>query len=509
MPGGTLDVAEERSMSVEKVPSYIRGSFRESPSEEIDPIPNPATGETIALLPYSTREEIDEAVRAAKEAFPAWAETPVPDRAQVMFRFKDLLEEHFEELSLLVVRENGKTLPEARGEVRRGIEVVDLACGVPTLMMGTNLDQIADGIDEELVRFPVGVCVGITPFNFPNMVPLWMIPPALACGNTFVLKPSQRTPLSAVRIAALLEEAGLPGGVFNVVHGAKDAVDALLAHPDVSAASFVGSAGVARYIYATAAANGKRVQALGGAKNHLIVMDDADLERSVTALISSVFGNAGQRCLAGSVAVGVGSVADALVHEVVEQAGRLTVGPGEDPGTDMGPVIREERRKELIGYIEEGQEAGAKLVADGRGIGPSEGFFLGPTIFDGVTPGMRLWKEELFGPILSVVRARDIDEAIGLMNASRYGNAASIFTSSGRNAREFKRRAEAGMLGINIGIPAPMAFFPFTGWKGSFYGDLHATGADSVRFYTRHKVVTSRWWLAPTLDRSRPEGRGH
>ena len=496
-------------MSVEKVPSFIGGRLREGTSEEVDRIPNPATGETIALLPYSTEGEIDEAVEAAARAFPAWAETPVPDRAQVLFRFKRLLEERFEELALLVTRENGKTLPEARGEVRRAIEVVDFACGAPTLLMGTNLDQIADGIDEELVRFPVGVCVGITPFNFPNMVPLWMIPVALACGNTFVLKPSQRTPLSAIRIAELLAEAGIPDGVFNVVHGAKEAVDQLLAHPDVAAVSFVGSAGVARYIYATAAANGKRVQALGGAKNHLIVMDDADLDRTVTAIISSAFGNAGQRCLAGSVAVGVGRVGDVLAREIAARAERLTVGPGDAPDTDMGPVIREERRKELEGYIEEGREAGARLTLDGRGIGPSEGFFLGPTVFDGVTPAMRLWRDELFGPILSVMRAEDIDEAIRTMNASGYGNAASIFTSSGGNAREFKRRAEAGMLGVNIGIAAPMAFVPFTGWKGSFFGDLHATGVDSVRFFTRQKVITSRWWLAPALDHSKPEGRGH
>ncbi|HWO71555.1 MAG TPA: CoA-acylating methylmalonate-semialdehyde dehydrogenase [Actinomycetota bacterium] len=496
-------------MSVETVPSFIGGSFREGVSEEVDPIPNPATGETIALLPYSTAEEIDEAVRAAAEALPDWADAPVPDRAQVLFRFKQLLEERFEELAALVTRENGKTLAESRGEVRRAIEVVDFACGAPTLLMGTNLDQIADGIDEELVRFPVGVCVGITPFNFPNMVPLWMVPVALACGNTFVLKPSQRTPLSAVRIAELLQAAGLPDGVFNVVHGAREAVDRLLAHPDVAAVSFVGSAGVARYVYATAAANGKRVQALGGAKNHLIVMDDADLDRTITALLSSAFGNAGQRCLAGSVAVGVGPVGDVLAREVAAQAERLTVGPGDAPATDMGPVIREERKKELEGYIEEGMEAGATLVLDGRGVGPREGFFLGPTVFDRVGPDMRLWRDELFGPILSVLRADDIDEAIRIMNASGYGNAASIFTSSGRNAREFRRRAEAGMLGVNIGIAAPMAFFPFTGWKNSFFGDLHATGADSVRFYTRQKVITSRWWLAPQLDHSQPEGRGH
>jgi malonate-semialdehyde dehydrogenase (acetylating)/methylmalonate-semialdehyde dehydrogenase len=496
-------------VNADRVPALIGGRFEGSGSDEVDPIYDPATGEIIAVLPYSSPAEIDRAVTAARVAFPAWANTPSPDRAQVMFRFKALLEDLFEELARLVTHENGKTLPEARGEVRRAIEVVELACGAPTLLMGTNLDQIAEGIDEELVRFPVGVVAGITPFNFPNMVPLWMIPLAIVCGNTFVLKPSQRTPLSAVRIAELLTEAGLPEGVFNLVHGAKDAVDALLTHPDVSAVSFVGSAGVARYIYATGAANAKRVQALGGAKNHLLVMDDADLDKTVTALLSSAFGNAGQRCLAGSVVIGVGPLGDALVRELTEQAVRLTVGPGMEPETDMGPVIREERKKELIGYIEQGEEVGAALVADGRGVGPSEGFFLGPTIFDNVTPDMQLWRDELFGPVLSVVRAADIDRAIDILNASTYGNAASIFTTSGANAREFKRRGEAGMLGVNIGVAAPMAFFPFTGWKGSFFGDLHATGTDGVRFYTRPKVITSRWWLPEKLDHSKPEGRGH
>jgi malonate-semialdehyde dehydrogenase (acetylating)/methylmalonate-semialdehyde dehydrogenase len=496
-------------VSADKVLGYIGGRFEEPASDEIDPVYDPATGEIIALLPHSTHREIDEAVAAAGRAFPEWAETPVPERAQVMFRFKQVLEDHFEDLSMLVVRENGKTLPEARGEVRRAIEVVDFACGAPTLLQGTTLDQIADGIDEQLERFPVGVVAGITPFNFPTMVPLWMVPLALVAGNAFVLKPSQRTPLSAVRLAELLAEAGLPPGVLNVVHGAKESVDTLLTHPDVDAVSFVGSAGVARYIYATGAANGKRVQALGGAKNHLLVMDDADLPRTVTALISSAFGNAGQRCLAGSVAVGVGSVGDALVRELHDQAEALRVGPGVDPDTDMGPVIREERRKELIDHIEQGDDAGASLALDGRGVGPSDGFFLGPTVFDRVTPDMRLWKDELFGPILSVVRASDIDEAIRIMNASPYGNAASIFTSSGANAREFRRRAEAGMLGVNVGVAAPMAFFPFTGWKGSFFGDLHATGADGLRFYTRQKVVTTRWWLPSKLDSTQPEGRGH
>ena len=498
-------------VSVETVGTFVGGRLVEARGGDVqvDPIFDPATGETIALLPHSSSEEIDRAIRAAREAFPAWANTPVPDRAQVMFRFKQSLEDHFDELALLVTRENGKTLPESRGEVRRAIEVVELACGAPTLTMGQNLDQIADGIDEELVRFPVGVVAGITPFNFPHMVPLWMVPLAVVCGNTFVLKPSQRTPLSAMRIAELLAECGLPDGVLNVVHGAKEAVDSLLTHPEVDAVSFVGSAAVAGYVYATGAANAKRVQALGGAKNHLLVMDDADLEKTVTALISSAFGNAGQRCLAGSVAVGVGRVGDALVEELAGQAGRLRLGPGAEPDTDMGPVIRDERRKELIGYIEQGEEVGAALALDGRGAGPSDGFFLGPTIFDRVTPDMALWTDELFGPILSVVRAADIDEALATLNASRYGNAASIFTTSGGHAREFKRRAEAGMLGVNIGVAAPMAFFPFVGWKNSFFGDLHATGQDGVRIYTRPKVVTSRWWLAPELDHSQPEGRGH
>jgi malonate-semialdehyde dehydrogenase (acetylating) / methylmalonate-semialdehyde dehydrogenase len=392
-----------------------------------------------------------------------------------------------------VTQENGKTLDESRGEVKRAIEVIDFACGAPTLMMGTNLDQIAKGIDEELTRFPVGVVVGITPFNFPNMVPLWMIPVAIVTGNTFVLKPSQLTPLSAIRIAELLQQAGLPQGVFNVVHGANDAVNQLLTHPDVAAVSFVGSASVAAYIYATAAANGKRVQALGGAKNHILVMDDADLELSAPHVISSAFGNAGQRCLAGSVAVGVGKIGDALVRELAKDSEQLKIGPGTDPKTTLGPVIRGERKTKLIEYIDGAQSEGAELVADGRKVDMNEGFFLGPTIFDHVTPNMKIWKEELFGPVLSVVRASDIDEALNLLNSSTYGNMASIFTSSGKNAREFKRRAQAGMLGVNIGVAAPMAFFPFTGWKNSFFGDLHATGQDSIRFYTRHKVVTTRW----------------
>ena len=475
------------------VSSYINGQFRESRAGKADAIPNPATGETIANLPYSTTEEINDAIAAAKRAFPGWSETPVPDRAQVMFRFKALFDQHLEELTALVTKENGKTLDEARGEVKRAVEVIDFACGAPTLMMGTNLDQIAKGIDEELVRFPVGVVAGITPFNFPNMVPLWMIPVAIVTGNTFVLKPSQLTPLSAMRIAELLQEAGLPAGVFNVVHGANDAVNQLLTHPDIAAISFVGSATVAAYIYATAAAHGKRVQALGGAKNHILVMDDADPAIAAQHVNSSSFGNAGQRCLAGSVAVGVGKIGDALVKELAADAARIKVGPGTQDKVTMGPVIRGERKAKLIEYIEGAEAEGARMVSDGRQLDLKEGYFLGPTIFDQVTPKMKIWKEELFGPVLSVVRAGDIDEALNLLNSSTFGNMASIFTSSGKHAREFKRRAQAGMLGVNIGVAAPMAFFPFTGWKNSFFGDLHATGQDSIRFYTRHKVVTSRW----------------
>jgi malonate-semialdehyde dehydrogenase (acetylating)/methylmalonate-semialdehyde dehydrogenase len=481
-------------IATKNVQSFIGGKFRDSRAEKVDPIPNPATGQTIASLPHSTREEINEAVAAAKKAFPAWSETPVPERAQVLFRFKALFDKHIDELSAIVTQENGKTLDEAKGEVKRAIEVIDFACGAPTLMMGQNLDQIAKGIDEELIRFPVGVVAGITPFNFPNMVPMWMIPVAIVTGNTFVLKPSQLTPLSAMRIAELLEEAGLPDGVFNVVHGANDAVNQLLTHPDVAAISFVGSATVAAYIYATAAANGKRVQALGGAKNHILVMDDAELEPSAQNVISSAFGNAGQRCLAGSVAVGVGKIGDALVRELASDAAKLKLGPGTDPQTTLGPVIRGERKAKLIEYINGAESDGAQLVADGRQVDRKEGYFLGPTIFDRVTPSMKIWKEELFGPVLSVMRATDIDEALKLLNSSTYGNMASIFTTSGKHAREFKRRAQAGMLGVNIGVAAPMAFFPFTGWKNSFFGDLHATGQDSIRFYTRHKVVTTRWF---------------
>ncbi|PZN13115.1 MAG: methylmalonate-semialdehyde dehydrogenase (CoA acylating) [Bacillota bacterium] len=479
------------------VPLLVAGEWRNSDTQRWEPVYNPATGEVIAQVPHATQEEVAAAVQAAARAYPSWRATPPIERARLMFRYKELLERHFEELALLVTRENGKTLADARAEVRRGIEVVEFATGAPTLLLGEMAEDVARGIDSELVRAPLGVVAGICPFNFPAMIPLWMFPLALVCGNTFVLKPSERTPLSAVRLGELLLEAGVPEGVFNIVHGGKETVDALVAHPDVKAVSFVGSQPVAKYVYAEAARHGKRVQALGGAKNHLIVMPDADLERTVPAIISSAFGAAGQRCLAGSVVVAVGDVADTLVDALSAAAAEIVVGEGTDPEVDMGPVIRPEARQRVLGYLERGQEAGASLVYDGRRHGrlkgPDGGFWVGPSIFDHVRPDMAVACDEIFGPVLSVIRVGDLNAAIEVANRSRYGNAACIFTRSGRAAREFRYRIEAGMLGVNIGVAAPMAWFPFSGWKQSFYGDLHATGKDAVRFYTQVKMVISRW----------------
>lgn len=476
---------------------YVAGRWLESRADRVDPIPDPASGAILGLMPYCTPQEIDQAIEAASEAFWEWRSTPVVQRARLMFRYKELLEAHLEDLARLVTRENGKTLSEARGEVRRGIEVVEFACGAPTLMLGEFSEDVARGIDSEMIREPIGVVAGICPFNFPAMIPLWMYPIALVCGNTFVLKPSERTPLSAVRLAELLEEAGIPPGVLNLIYGGKEAVDRLLESPLVRAISFVGSRPVARYVYERASAYGKRVQALAGAKNHLIVMPDADLERAVEGILSSAFGNAGERCLAGSVVVAVGDIADRLVERLREKASRLVVGDGEVASTQMGPLIRAEHRERVVSYIERGLEEGAELVLDGRRHtrleGSPDGYFLGPCVFDHVKPEMTIAREEIFGPVLSVIRAGDLEEAIEIVNRSRYGNAASIFTRSGEAARRFRYRVQAGMLGINLGVAAPMAWFPFTGWKDSFYGDLHATGKDAVRFYTEVKVVTSRW----------------
>lgn len=484
------------SVAAEPIRLYIGGRWSASHSQRVDPIPNPATGETLGWMPHSTPAEVDAAIEAARQAFPQWRATPVVERARVMFRYKDLLERQFEELARLVTRENGKTLDEARGEVRRGIEVVEFACGAPTLMLGEFSEDVARGIDSELVREPIGVVAGICPFNFPAMIPLWMFPIALVCGNTFVLKPSDRTPLSSVRLAELLEQTGLPPGVLNLVYGAKEVVDQLIDSPDVRAISFVGSYPVAKYVYERGCARGKRVQAMAGAKNHLIVMPDADLEQAAGAIMSSAFGNAGERCLAGSVVVAVGEIADPLVQRLTELARGLQVGDGESASTAMGPLIRRQHRDRVVSYIEKGEAEGAQLVLDGRQhphIPRGKGFFLGPTIFDHVRPEMTIAQEEIFGPVLSVIRAKDLDEALHFVNRSSYGNAASIFTRSGAAARKFRYYVQAGMLGINVGVAAPMAWFPFTGWKNSFYGDLHATGKDAVRFYTEVKMVTSRW----------------
>jgi malonate-semialdehyde dehydrogenase (acetylating)/methylmalonate-semialdehyde dehydrogenase len=415
------------------------------------------------------------------------------ERVRLMFRYKALLEDHFEELAAIVTRHHGKTLDEARGEVRRGIEVVDFACGAPTLLQGRTLRQVASGVDQDLYRYPVGVCAGIPPFNFPVMIPLWMFPLAVVAGNTFVLKPSERTPLGVVRLAELFGEAGFPDGVLNVVHGAREAVDALLAHPAVRAVSFVGSEPVARHVYRSAAASGKRVQALGGAKNHVVVMPDADLEAAVPAILGSAFGNAGERCLAGSVAVAVGAASRTLLEPLRERAAALRVGPGDQPGVQVGPLIRDDHRRRVVAHVERGVADGARLLVDGRGELDRPGFFLGPTVLDGVSPAMAAGRDEIFGPVLSVSHVATLDDAIAQANAMALGNMAVIFTSSGRSAREFRDRVEAGMCGVNVPVAQPFAFFPFSGWKGSFFGDLHVHGTDGVDFYTRKKVVVSRW----------------
>ncbi len=466
---------------------------------------NPATGERLAELPLSTVTEVDAAVASAGEAFAVWSDTPAVERARVLFRFRQKLEEHRDELVQLVVIDNGKTLAEAQGEVQRGIEVVEFATGIPSLSMGTIAEDVARGIDCEMVRQPVGVVAGLTPFNFPVMVPMWMIPVAIACGNTFVLKPSERAPLGALRLAELFAECGAPRGTLNVIQGASETAERILAHPNVTAVSVVGSSPVAKHVYATAAARAKRVQALGGAKNALIVLPDCDLKGTIDSIIGSAFGCAGQRCLAGSNVFAVGNVADSLVEGLSAASARLKLGPGLDPATKMGPVITAQARDRVLSYVDEAIRAGAKLARDGRGDRvPScpNGYFLGPTVFDRVDPEMSVARDEIFGPVVTVLRVGTLDEAIKYVNASPFGNSASLYTSSGAAARLFRKRIEAGMLGINLGVPAPMAFFPFTGWKGSFFGDLHAQGKDAIDFYTRRKVVTSRWGESDVLWKS-------
>lgn len=463
------------------------------PSAPTLPVYNPATEEVLDEVPLSDAAEVAQAVAAAAEAYPSWSRTPVMERTRLMFRYKMLLEEHYEELSAIVTRHHGKTLDEARGEVRRGIEVVDFACGAPTLLQGRTLRQVSGDVDQDLYRYPLGVVAGIPPFNFPVMIPLWMFPLAVVAGNTFVLKPSERTPLGAVRLAELFLEAGFPPGVLNVVHGARETVEALIAAPAVQAVSFVGSAPVARHVYTEAARHGKRVQALGGAKNHIVVMPDADLSVAVPALLGTAFGNAGERCLAGSVAVAVGEASQRLLEPLRAQTSALVVGPGDQPGVDVGPLIRAEHRDRVAHYIDQGLAEGARLLVDGRTHMQRKGFFLGPTILDGVNPTMTVGREEIFGPVLSVAHVQTLEEAIAQANSMALGNMAVIFTRDGRAAREFRDRVEAGMVGVNVPVAQPFAFFPFSGWKGSFYGDLHVHGTDGIEFYTRKKMFITRW----------------
>jgi len=479
-------------------PFYIGGDWTTFAKATRSPVLNPSLGELIGELFLGDSAAVDAAVRAAHDAFPAWADTPAVERARVMFKYRTLIEQHFEEIARLICREHGKTYAEARGDLFRGYEVVEMACAAPTLLTGELLPNIARGIDGELARHPLGVCVGITPFNFPAMIPLWMFPLALVCGNTFVLKPSERVPLTAIRLTELLAEAGLPKGVFNLVHGGKEVVDALLRHPLVKAVSFVGSTPIARHVYTTGTANGKRVQANGGAKNYVVVMPDADVPKTVEGVMNAAFGCAGERCMAGSSMITVGDRGRHVLPELVKAAQALTVGRTDveaQPG--MGAVITADHRNRVTALVNEGERAGAKVLADGRGVKVKDapnGFYLGATIVEDVRADMKLATEEVFGPVLNVLHMSGLDEAIELANRSSYGNGAAIFTRSGGAAREFKQRVKAGMIGINVGVPAPMSMFPFSGWGESFFGDLHMQGRAGIMFYTQPKVTTSRWF---------------
>ncbi|HSM05034.1 MAG TPA: CoA-acylating methylmalonate-semialdehyde dehydrogenase [Longimicrobiales bacterium] len=490
-----------------EVRNFVGGRWCDPGTREGLPLHNPASGEVIGQVPLSGAGDVDAAVRAALEAFPAWRATPAPERARVLFRLKGLLEEHREALAVQLTTEHGKILPETRGELQRGIENVEHACGIPALMMGETLEQIAPGIDSASWRQPLGVFGIITPYNFPVMIPLWFWPYAVATGNTVVLKPSEQDPLTHQRIVELAEEAGLPPGVLNVVHGGREVVEAVCDHPDIAGVSFVGSSRVARIVYGRAAAAGKRVQALGGAKNHLIVLPDADLDAAVDACMGSIFGSTGQRCLAGSMVVGVGDAFSRVREGLLDRAASLRVGDGMDPDTQMGPVISAAHRDRVRAWIDRGEAEGARLTLDGRNVavpGRDDGYWVGPTVFEEVDPDAAVASEEIFGPVAVLNRAGTVEEAVQMMHRSRYGNACSLFTSSGRAAREFRLRAGISMIGINVGVAAPMAFFPFGGSRQSFFGDLKAAGRDGVAFFTDQRVVISRWGEADTDPHHRP-----
>jgi len=475
---------------------WIDGRTVESTSGRTGPVFNPATGEQSGVVDLASVDEVDAAVAAAKAAFPGWRATSLSRRAEVLFRTRELIDANRKEIASLLVAEHGKVMSDAMGEVARGLENIEFACGVPHLLKGGFSEQAATGVDVYSIRQPLGVVAGITPFNFPAMIPLWKAGPALACGNAFILKPSERDPSPSLLLGELFREAGLPAGVFNVVQGDKTAVDALLNHPDVQAVSFVGSTPIAKYIYETAARNGKRAQALGGAKNHMVVMPDADLDQAADALIGAAYGSAGERCMAISVAVAVGSIADELIAKVKSRAEKLKVDDGEASGADMGPVVTQEAKARIEDYIASGVEQGASLVLDGRGLvvpGREDGYFLGATRFDHVKPGMKIYDEEIFGPVLCVVRVDTFAEAVAMINAHAFGNGVACYTRDGRTAQEFAQKIQVGMVGINVPLPVPMAWHSFGGWKQSLFGDHHGYGEEGVRFYTRYKSIMQRW----------------
>jgi malonate-semialdehyde dehydrogenase (acetylating)/methylmalonate-semialdehyde dehydrogenase len=475
---------------------YINGQVQDSGSERFSNVFNPATGEVQARVGLASQKTVDEAVASALKAFPAWSEQSSLRRSRVLFKFKELLDQHHDELAEVISREHGKVFSDAKGEVTRGIEIVEYACGAPNLLKTDFSDNIGGGIDNWNLRQPLGVCAGITPFNFPVMVPLWMIPIALATGNCFILKPSERDPSASLLMARLLTEAGLPDGVFNVVQGDKSAVDGLLQHPDIEAISFVGSTPIAEYIHQQATQRGKRVQALGGAKNHMIVMPDADLDQAADALIGAAYGSAGERCMAISIAVVVGDVGDKLIEKLLPRIDQLKVGNGMQKDSEMGPLVTAEHKAKVEGFIDQGVAQGAKLIVDGRGFkvpGAEGGFFVGATLFDNVTTEMSIYQQEIFGPVLGIVRVADFASAVALINAHEFGNGVSCFTSDGGIARAFARTIKVGMVGINVPIPVPMAWHSFGGWKRSLFGDHHAYGEEGIRFYSRYKSVMQRW----------------
>jgi malonate-semialdehyde dehydrogenase (acetylating)/methylmalonate-semialdehyde dehydrogenase len=475
---------------------WINGVSASGASIRSAEVYNPATGQVQGRVLLAEPSDVDDAVQAAKKAFEAWQDVSLARRVRIMFAFRDLVERHLDDLARVVSAEHGKVESDAKGEVIRGLEVVEFACGIPQLLKGEYSDQVSTDIDAYSLRQPLGVCAGITPFNFPAMVPMWMHPIAIATGNTFVLKPSERDPSVSMLIAELYAQAGLPDGVFSVVHGDKVAVDALLDHPDVAAVSFVGSTPIAAYVHRRAGERGKRVQALGGAKNHAVVLPDADMDFTASHLTAAGYGSAGQRCMAISAVVAVGSAGDVIVERLRQKATEIRVGPGDDESSDMGPVVTRDARDRIAGYISRGEQAGASLVVDGRDLvvaGYEEGFFIGPSLFDAVATDMDIYTDEIFGPVLVVVRAESLDQAIELINANPYGNGTAIFTSSGHAARKFQRQVHVGMIGVNVPIPVPMAYYSFGGWKDSLFGDTHVHGAEGVRFYTRAKAITSRW----------------